>query len=280
MLATITLLADVAKLAHYKDPNWTVLKFGEIKFQSMLSVKSYIQEQASKLLSLCPKSVEIPSAIAEIFSAGLPLIHRNQTLAKDYLEQGLKNFPNSLKLNYRLAIYYVTVEYNYVKAEELFRLAHSLDEEYYPALISLVQILMRKKQRDVTMELIDKALDQSHWDSKQRGGLHFFRGLLLCSDSFSKSKAAADEFVKSFQCHEKSLAFHELPTIHRRYGWPQWDTDTRLSFEKIRQRIKRVELAGIDPERKAIFTKILQEIDMAALADSKLQIQTPSRWKR
>ncbi|CAG7832131.1 unnamed protein product [Allacma fusca] len=279
MLANIILLADIAKFLHVKDPRWTVLKYGEFRFHSMLSVKGYIQEQASKIMSLCPKSVEIPSAVAEIFSAALPSIHRNQTLAKDYLEQGLKNFPNSLKLNYLLGIYYLTVECNYLKAEEFFRLSYSLDEKDYPSLISLIQILMRKKQKDGILELIDKALAEPYWDSKQRGGFHFFRGLTLCCDSLSKSKAAADEFIKGYQYYEKALIFHELPNIHRRYGWPQWELDTKLTFEKIRQRVKRAESAGLDPERKIILNKILQEIDMAALSESRTP-STRSRWQR
>ena len=99
-------------------------------------------------------------------------------------------------------------EANYAKAEEQFMSAYKLDDRDFGFFTTLLYVMMRKftaSRMEEVGAMIDKKLYQPHWDRKQKGILHFVKGIALCAGGGSKSKAVADEFIKAYKFSEDSL---------------------------------------------------------------------------
>ena len=89
--------------------------------------------------------------------------------------------------------------------------AYKLDDSDFGFFVTLLYIMMRKftaSRMEEVGAMIDKKLYQPHWDRKQKGILHFIKGIALCAGGGSKSKAVADEFIKAYKFSEDSLLFN------------------------------------------------------------------------
>ncbi|CAG7731671.1 unnamed protein product [Allacma fusca] len=277
LIAGIHLLAEITK-SQLAEPRWTVIRFGDINFHGLLDVKNFMKEQGEIVMKIAPKSVRINTTLSQIYTCILPYGHRDYRLARECLERCLKAHPDSCKANHRMADYYLNVDTNYRRAEMYYELALTANEKNFISLTAMIQIMIRNAEhrRDEIFTLIDTQLKAPFWDSKQLGTLNFFKGLAYMATL--RTREATKAFMAALVSNEKSLAFQDLPSLHRRYGWPGWPSTSRLNFENIRGELLKEKLKS-DCTRKKMINEILRLVNEADSNDKRFRA-SKQNWRR
>ncbi|CAG7727417.1 unnamed protein product [Allacma fusca] len=269
VLGSMQVLADMATLEDSAF-KWNVITFGANKFYKMASVVKYLKDEAKKVIRHLPQSLDANLILADLFLTQLPKNYRDTKLGKECLDRCLLHHPESAKANLRIAQYHLNVNHNYSEAEMYFDTAFSLDNRNYTALTGLLHSMMRTmvKRQDVILDVIKKQVKKSHWSQKQLATLRYLRGLTLFGTS--RAPEALEEFLQAYKMDEVSIAFHELPAIHRHFGWPGWPASTVLNFGNLRieAEVFKEELTNSNHDKDAkIVSAIIKAINKADEVD-------------
>jgi hypothetical protein len=177
-----------------------------------------------------------------------------------------------------MADYYLNVDTNYRRAEMYYELALAADEKNFPSLTAMIQIMLRNAEhrREEIFALLETQLRSTFWDSKQLGTLNFLKGLAYMATL--RTRDATKAFMAAYVSHEKSLAFQDLPSLHRRYGWPGWPSTSKLTFENIRAELLKEKIKS-DSTRKKMIVEILKHLNDADASEKRFRA-SKQNWRR